>query len=758
MSRWQELEPYPRAGYDLIPLVRRQVACGPTCPECKVKAYCPRRGKRPLHRGWRSNRYKCKELRRLFERDHNIGVRLGPQHLVVDVDPRNFDQMPEELGGGSIDSLVLLEADVGFELRGVAPHVLTGSGGSHYYFRKPADLPVVDSLLAYPGLEFKSSGRQVVAAGSIHPSEKPYAWDLGCPYLDDAPEAPETLLRLIRKPPPRKVEGAGQLNPEEVAFCLDQIDPCDHAGHDRWFSLMCASHFASGGKARSEFIAWSAANADFAHLSWQVGRRWDSLTVDRDGPQATTGTLFQAVLEAGGELPEGRAADDFDPVDDDEDEDAQEGDRLLNWMNARHCCITGESNFQVYSLIVDHVHGGRSWKRRSKRDFEDSLENRRVQIAGEKLERLSRWWLTHRKRSEYDAVIFDPEREREGCLNLWTGWAVEEAAGDWSLLRELIYEVLVDGEPAHAEFVLNWMAFLVQRPATPAEVALVFTGAKGTGKGTLARALVALAGRHGVHVNNRTHLVGRFNSHHRDKVVVFDDEAHWPGDVKDEATLKAMITEPTSFYEAKGIDGRMGRNCIHLIIAGQPGWVVPAGMDGERRFAVFDVNRIAKGDYARWDAINDQLYQHGGLAAMLYDLKRRDIAGWHPRSNIPRTRALEDQKLRGADELTEWWLELLENGRLPGAEGPWNGADVTVVAEDLQESLHIKCRRLGANRRAIATRLGHHLQRWAPGSRRKRVRVDGERVWTYQLPPLEVCRETFEEEFGREVDWGEEGD
>lgn len=97
--------------------------------------------------------------------DLNVGVRLPSDWLVLDVDPRNF---PE-----GRDSLAELVADTGLGLS-TAPHTITGSGGHHYWFRKYADVQVLDSLDDYQGVEFKSAGRQVVAPGSIHPNGNKY--------------------------------------------------------------------------------------------------------------------------------------------------------------------------------------------------------------------------------------------------------------------------------------------------------------------------------------------------------------------------------------------------------------------------------------------------------------------------------------------------------------------------------------------------------------------------------------------------------
>src|SRR5262249_54559903 len=66
----------------------------------------------------------------------------------------------------------------------------------------------------------------------------------------------------------------------------------------------------------------------------------------------------------------------------------------------------------------------------------------------------------------------------------------------------------------------------------------------------------------------------------------------------------------------------------------------------------------------------DELYrqlEHGGYAAMLYDLLYHDIDGWHPRQ-FPRTEALLEQQRLSLDPFEQWWIELLEGGTLEGAD------------------------------------------------------------------------------------------
>lgn len=200
-----------RAGLPLIPLHRWDAKDAKDRP----------RGKTPLHGAWQARDYDSGEVLELAARNGlNVGVRLPAEWLVLDVDPRNF---PE-----GRDSLAELVAGTGLNLS-IAPHTMTGSGGHHYWFRKPADAQVLDSLENYPGVEFKSIGRQVVAPGSIHPNGKPYRWDDLAPFPEEAPQLPEVLLRLIRRPTRAHGEavGFGELTPEMLAETLEQLDPED---------------------------------------------------------------------------------------------------------------------------------------------------------------------------------------------------------------------------------------------------------------------------------------------------------------------------------------------------------------------------------------------------------------------------------------------------------------------------------------------------------------------------------------------------
>jgi len=126
-----------------------------------------------------------------------VGVSVAPSGLcVLDIDPRN-------LGDESFDGLIKE-----FGPLPVCPHVLTGGGGAHYYFKRH---PMVRKNIVglMPGIDLKVEG-YVVAPPSCHPNGTNYAWSVDG-HIDEIKPAqmPEWLVGLCGSGP-RKPHGERQ--------------------------------------------------------------------------------------------------------------------------------------------------------------------------------------------------------------------------------------------------------------------------------------------------------------------------------------------------------------------------------------------------------------------------------------------------------------------------------------------------------------------------------------------------------------------
>lgn len=270
-------------------------------------------------------------------------------------------------------------------------------------------------------------------------------------------------------------------------------------------------------------------------------------------------------------------------------------------------------------------------------------------------------WLRHPDRRRYlEGITMKPSGQvPDGWLNLWRGFGIEPAAGDWNLMKQHLREIVCGGSEAAYEYVLNWSARLVQQPWLAGEVAIVMRGVEGCGKGAFGRALRKLLGQHGRQITSPEHLVGKHNEHLRDCVFLFADEAFYAGDKRHESILKGLITEDQIAIEPKFLAVTFVPNMLHILMASNSEWVIRASAEA-RRYLMLDVLPTKRNDRAYFKALWQQM-DDGGLAAMLDELLHRDISHFDVRE-VPQTTALGTQKALTLEHLDAWWCEVLERG------------------------------------------------------------------------------------------------
>jgi hypothetical protein len=393
-------------------------------------------------------------------------------------------------------------------------------------------------------------------------------------------------------------------------------------------------------------------------------------------------------------------------------------------------------------------------------DFVNRYSNRTAIVGSGDTERrvpLGKWWITHPMRRTFERVVFAPGRDVPDSYNLWRGFTCEAIPGDCTLYLRHIQENICGGDPTLYDYVLSWMASAVQDPGRPGQVALVLRGTRGAGKGVFAQGLGALFGRHFMQVTNPIQLVGQFNHHLKDCVVLFADEAFYAGDKRHEAVLKSLVTESHIMTEAKYQSAEMARNCLHLIMAANSDWVVPAGAH-ERRFLVLDVGNGNLQDKPFFGAVEQQL-EAGGHEALLHELMTRSLSGFQPRE-APRTAALQEQKEHSLSLEEEWWYSKLRAGEVRDSRGwpEW------IACSELLFDFSHHAQQWGRGQRSSTVRIGRLLEKAGLSRKQLGRRVEvlteaGElrsvdRPRVYQLPPLEAARATWGKLMGGEFDWG----
>jgi len=440
---------------------------------------------------------------------------------------------------------------------------------------------------------------------------------------------------------------------------------------------------------------------------------------------------------------------------------------ILQELNDKHAVVESLAGKCVTIEEVQEPVAEGKWRSRlvvqSFSDFRNRYCNRWVTVGKKKsgeavIEPAGAWWLKSPHRRQYQGLTFAPGREVEGFYNLWRGFAVQAIPGDCSMYLTHLQDVICKGNSQHFEYLIGWMARAVQQPDSPGQVAVVLRGAQGTGKSFFAKVFGGLFGRHFLQVSDPKHLVGSFNAHLRDCVVLFGDEAFFAGDKSHESVLKTLITEENMQIERKGFDVEQSPNYTHLIMASNSQWVVPAGAN-ERRFFCLDVGTQFRQDSKHFAEIANQM-ENGGKEALLDYLLSYDLSNYEVRA-VPATDALRDQKHLTRDAVESWWFGKLMDGHQIGDEPQWRHE---IVCDDLLKDFVEWTKDFNIRHRVGPAQVGQFLKKLCPGLTRKqksvlisgtnvyRERVDRhvrKGVWTF--PSLEICRKAWDLNIGEET-------
>jgi hypothetical protein len=339
------------------------------------------------------------------------------------------------------------------------------------------------------------------------------------------------------------------------------------------------------------------------------------------------------------------------------------------------------------------------------------------------------------------------------AYNLWRGFAVDAIPGDCSLYLDHVRENVCASNEEHYDYLLGWMARMIQKPGEPAYTAVVLRGKQGTGKGFFAHSLGRLFGHHYMSINNAKHLTGNFNGHLQDCVLLFADEAFYAGNKSGESTLKSIISEELVPIERKGYQTEMSRNCLHVVMASNEDWVVPANVD-DRRFFVLDVSARRACDTEYFGKIDRQL-EEGGYQALLHHLLNLDLGRFNART-VPKTSALRAQKEMSLRPKEEWWLSCLQDGSIVAAAGWPEKATACDMLHELATFCKGSSRFVRTNTTPVSlARLLRKMTKDKAVKTRSRTPLDlptieGKfqtvaRPYFWVLPSLDECRATWDE-------------
>ena len=667
----------------------------------------------------------------------NLGFVPDETCFVLDIDSK-----------GDVDgfaSLAVLEARFGAlpkTLRATTPN-----GGEHMYFRVPKGSGARTCAKAggYAGLDIRAGDTGYVVMPPSRLPEGEYRW-LNWPDLSQAPHivaAPAWLITLAQDRDPLKpakaaapTRGAADGDdPDLLEHLADALQYLDSGDYDTWIAIGHALKTLPDDAGLALWLSWSSSYPGYDERD--ARKRWSGFRPE----DSSYKVVFSRAQDAGWENP-GRPRSELD--------------KAIDAFNEKHAVVLISGSSVITQKGFDS-RGNSTINFLNSGDARTFYKNRTVPVPttlsdGQVVMKpapLYDTWLKHPDRRSYYGITCAPGSDApDGFLNTWCGLAVEPLPiSTWKAARKCrrflrhLRRIICCGNRYHYRYLLAWLADLVQRPDRKQGVALVMRGEQGTGKSKLAENMAMIFGGHAFKASKAHQIVGHFNSHLLDKILIVAEESFFAGSNADNGTLKDLVTSPSITIEPKGLKAFEAPSHHRVMMLTNKEWAVPA-TNHERRFFVLDVSEDRMQDFDYFAAIDDEMIDSDGRAAFLRVLLNIDLSGINLRK-IPQTKALEKQKRLSLEPHDSFILDALSDGEICAT--PWDEETRTPLRGDVYDAYVAYARArsvrpITSNRFAPIFEARTGAVSFQPGS--------GDRRRRYELPPLSMALRRFNAQIG----------
>ena len=362
--------------------------------------------------------------------------------------------------------------------------------------------------------------------------------------------------------------------------------------------------------------------------------------------------------------------------------------QLILWMNERYALVFGSDGLLCRLAPVENkTHGDVGYIKTVTADNEVKPYGYPVEVidkkTGEvslKIKPLYKEWISHHLRHSYSSIIMnihkpplEPGRKlpQTENLNLFTGFGFKPKKSDCSLIERHIFETWANEDDIDYKYILDWLAFLVQKPDKRNGVALVVkSDGEGTGKGIIVDMFTQYF------TPNHSHIVTDFNNINdratwlRTAMFVFLNEATYGGSKTQLAKLNQIITDGSLSATPLYKEAIQFPNLISLLIATNGDWVAPVSRQS-RRYCIFELSDKYMGDHEYFDRLGDCI-NSGGKEAFIHFLMQRDLSEVNLKI-IPEkgnsASARFEQKLLGLKPEAKWLWECLSSKTIRLDEG-----------------------------------------------------------------------------------------
>jgi len=263
-------------------------------------------------------------------------------------------------------------------------------------------------------------------------------------------------------------------------------------------------------------------------------------------------------------------------------------------------------------------------------------------------------WLKDPTIRTYERFDFLPPPLKcpDGVLNTWSGFAAEGMNESYKGKPNMFVEHLRKLFGKNSQYVLKWLANIIQKPGYHTTVALVVVGGQGTGKTTTFELFMKkiLGSKYFGQTNNpENDLFSRFGFLKDSKILVVVDDFN-VGTIKMNADpFKSYITGETIPFESKGKMSIELLNCANFVLTTNKHDPVKLDAD-DRRYAVLEVSERLKGDHAYFSKLYRYLDNSDNIRSIYDLLMDIDISKTNFQAERPMTELYQEIKSMSIDK------------------------------------------------------------------------------------------------------------
>lgn len=360
---------------------------------------------------------------------------------------------------------------------------------------------------------------------------------------------------------------------------------------------------------------------------------------------------------------------------------------------------------------------------------------------------------------QYEATAFSPLKTQPTTLNFWVGPTVQPAPGCWVLLRDYMRYVICGGNSDAYDYLVQYMAHMIQRPEEKPGVMIVLLGGQGTGKGVYFSLLRAIWRITTLQVSDVDQVIGKFNAALERNFVVCMDEALFYGDRRAIDRLKSTVTEQCIQIEQKYQPSR-SIDSVHRFFASSNHEHFANVERDDRRFLFLRLSTARQQDTSYFSGVIAAINDPGTLNALAYYLQRKDISGFNVRVK-PKTDEQMTQKLRSLQGFERFWYEVLTSADLDGGScgsDTWT-ADVFVSTSSLLSSYRDFDKNAQRHHTVQEAQVADTIRRICPSAKRGRETVGTQSPHAqrqrrgFRFPAIKIARDEFSTYLGCDLGW-----